>query len=80
MFFKFPFPSIKKPGLSDVMNGSNSGALLRQFLTRKAVNANLLQKMEALLDDYFNSEKYLTKSIPTVQYLADELPLSLRVI
>jgi AraC family transcriptional activator of pobA len=48
----------------------------RQFLTRKAVNADLLQKMEALLDDYFNSEKYLTNGIPTVQYLADELHLS----
>lgn len=48
----------------------------RQFLTRKAVNADLLQKMEALLDDYFNDEKSLTNGIPTVQFLADELHLS----
>jgi len=48
----------------------------RQFLTRKAVNTDLLQKMEALLDDYFNSGKYLSNGIPTVQYLADALHLS----
>ncbi|TDN93339.1 AraC family transcriptional regulator [Salegentibacter sp. 24] len=48
----------------------------RQFLTRKAVNANLLQKMEALLDNYFKNEKALTNGIPTVQYLADELHIS----
>ncbi|MPS64799.1 helix-turn-helix transcriptional regulator [Chryseobacterium sp.] len=48
----------------------------RQFLTRKAFNNSLLQKMEALLDDYFNAEKSLINGIPTVQYLADELHLS----
>ena len=48
----------------------------RQFLIRKAFNNSLLQKMEALLDDYFNAEKSLINGIPTVQYLADELHLS----
>ena len=48
----------------------------RQFITRKAVNADLLLKTEILLDEYFNTEKSLFKGIPTVQYLADHLNLS----
>jgi AraC family transcriptional activator of pobA len=48
----------------------------RQFITRKAVNNDLLQKLEALLDDYFNDETSLSKGIPTVGYLAEQLNLS----
>jgi len=48
----------------------------RQFLTRKKVNTDLLQKLEVLLDDYFNTKKPLTDGIPTVQFLADALHLS----
>ncbi|HEY9008255.1 MAG TPA: helix-turn-helix domain-containing protein [Ohtaekwangia sp.] len=48
----------------------------RQFITRKAVNNDLLQKFETLLDDYFNSETSLSKGIPTVSYLAEHLNLS----
>ncbi|HEX6426665.1 MAG TPA: helix-turn-helix domain-containing protein [Niastella sp.] len=48
----------------------------RQFLTRKVVNNDLLQKLEDLLDDYFNNETSLSKGLPTVQYLAEQLNLS----
>ncbi len=48
----------------------------RQFITRKAVNNDLLQKMEEILDKYFTSEKSLPEGIPTVQYLSDELHIS----
>jgi AraC family transcriptional regulator, transcriptional activator of pobA len=48
----------------------------RQFITRKAVNHDLLQSLEGILDDYFNSEKTLMQGIPTVQRLADSLNLS----
>jgi AraC-like DNA-binding protein len=48
----------------------------RQFITRKAVNNDLLQKLEELLDGYFNDSSSLNKGIPTVQYLADQLHLS----
>lgn len=48
----------------------------RQFLTRKAVNNDLLQKLEELLDDYFNSEKSLKEGIPTVHYLSEQLNMS----
>jgi AraC family transcriptional activator of pobA len=48
----------------------------RQFITRKAVNYDLLQKLEEILDDYFNNEKSLTKGLPTVQFLSEHLNLS----
>lgn len=48
----------------------------RQFITRKVVSNNLLQKLETLLDDYFNNEQSLSQGIPTVGYLAQHLNLS----
>jgi AraC-like DNA-binding protein len=48
----------------------------RQFLTRKAVSNDYLQRVEEILDVYFNSDKASTHGIPTVQYLADALNLS----
>jgi AraC-like DNA-binding protein len=48
----------------------------RQFITRKAVNNNLLQQLEVTLDEYFNNEKSLTQGIPTVQYLSEQLNIS----
>jgi len=48
----------------------------RQFLTRKAVNNDLLQKLEEILNEYFNNNASLNQRIPTVQYLADQLHLS----
>ncbi|MBV7531363.1 AraC family transcriptional regulator [Chitinophaga sp. sic0106] len=48
----------------------------RQFTTRKAVNNDLLAKLETILDDYFNTALALNKGLPGVQYLADQLHLS----
>lgn len=48
----------------------------RQFITRKAASSDLLQKLEEILDDYFNNEKSLSEGIPTVQYLAEYLNIS----
>lgn len=39
----------------------------RQFIT---------QKLEEILDDYFNNQKSLVQGIPTVQYLAEALSVS----
>ncbi|MDO6433448.1 helix-turn-helix transcriptional regulator [Flavitalea sp. BT771] len=52
----------------------------RQFLTRKAVNSDLLSQLEHLLDDYFDKESALTKGLPTVQYLAEQLHVSPRYL
>lgn len=48
----------------------------RQFITRKAVNSDVLQKTEAILDSYFSTNETLNKGIPTVQFLSEQLNLS----
>lgn len=48
----------------------------RQFITRKTQSNDLLQKLEEILDDYFNNERSLSLGIPTVQYLAGQLHIS----
>lgn len=45
----------------------------RQFLTRQTVNSGLLQKLEALLDAYFDNKNPVNQGMPTVQYLAEQL-------
>jgi AraC family transcriptional activator of pobA len=48
----------------------------RQFITRKAVNSDLLQRLEDILDEYFISDKSANHGIPTVQYLSEKLNIS----
>ena len=48
----------------------------RQFITRKVVNHDLLQRLEELLAGYFSNDESLNNGIPTVQYLAEHLHLS----
>src|ERR1700761_3648879 len=48
----------------------------RQFITRKAVNAQLLEKLEDVFEQYFKEELPLQKGLPTVTYLAKSLSMS----
>lgn len=48
----------------------------RQFITRKSVSSDLLQKLEEILDEYFASNRSLSQGIPTVQYLSEALNIS----
>lgn len=48
----------------------------RQFITRKTVSNDLLQRMEELLNRYFSDDHALNKGIPAVQDLAENLHLS----
>jgi AraC family transcriptional regulator, transcriptional activator of pobA len=48
----------------------------RQFITRKISNHSILQRLETLLADYFNSNTLTAKGIPTVQYIASSLNVS----
>ncbi|PWB22793.1 helix-turn-helix domain-containing protein [Flavobacterium sp. HTF] len=52
----------------------------RQFITRKAVNNDVLAQLETLLNDYFNDEKALLNGVPTVAFVAEELNLSPRYL
>lgn len=52
----------------------------RQFITRKLLNNALLEKLDLLLNAYFDDETGLVKGLPTVQYLADQLHVSPRYL
>lgn len=48
----------------------------RQFLTRKIWGSLILDKLEKILDDYFDDEDMINKGLPTVQYIAGLLNCS----
>ncbi|HEU4574293.1 MAG TPA: helix-turn-helix transcriptional regulator [Chitinophagaceae bacterium] len=48
----------------------------RQFITRKTINHQILDRLEKLLSDYFYSNDLISKGLPTVQYIADRLNVS----
>jgi AraC family transcriptional regulator, transcriptional activator of pobA len=48
----------------------------RQFLTRKITNHQILNRLENLLADYFNSDNLIKKGLPSVQYIANTLNVS----
>jgi AraC family transcriptional activator of pobA len=48
----------------------------RQFITRKAVSSNLLQKVEEILHAYFQSPHAQKQGLPTVQLLSEQLNVS----
>lgn len=48
----------------------------RQFITRKISNHKILDRLEHLLNEYFNSTNIVEKGLPTVQYIADTLNVS----
>lgn len=60
----------------DLLLNYNKRFYERQFITRKAVNNDLLTKMEQLLSNYFGDEETLQNGLPTVEYLSNKLNLS----
>lgn len=48
----------------------------RQFLTRKISSHQILNRVEEMLDGYFNSDDLIQKGLPTVQFIADSLNIS----
>lgn len=52
----------------------------RQFITRKVVNNDVLNRLEVLLENYFNDEKSLTNGLPSVDFVASELSLTPRYL
>ncbi|MDW9379526.1 helix-turn-helix transcriptional regulator [Chryseobacterium sp. JV558] len=60
----------------DVLLNYSNRFYKRQFITRKAVNSDLLTKMDVVLENYFNQQETLNKGLPTVEFLASTLNLS----
>ena len=48
----------------------------RQFLTRKISSHQTLNRVEELLDEYFNKGDLIQKGLPSVQFIADALNVS----
>ncbi|GAB3973531.1 helix-turn-helix domain-containing protein [Spirosoma terrae] len=48
----------------------------RQFITRKIVNHEFLDRFEALLEAYFSGDELMKTGLPTVGYMAQQLNLS----
>ena len=48
----------------------------RQFITRKKINHQILNRLEDILTAYFDNGEKLNKGLPTVQYVAEALHVS----
>jgi AraC-like DNA-binding protein len=48
----------------------------RQFITRKIAHHQLLNRLEDLLNSYFNSDALARQGLPTVTYIAENLNIS----
>lgn len=48
----------------------------RQFITRKITNHQILDRLEKLLTHYFENDDLIKKGLPSVQYIADTLNIS----
>ena len=52
----------------------------RQFITRKAVNHDIITSLDKLLNNYFEEETSLKNGLPSVKYISTELKLSQRYL
>ncbi|WP_312824382.1 AraC family transcriptional regulator [Epilithonimonas sp.] len=52
----------------------------RQFITRKAVNHDIITALDRLLNNYFDEENSLKNGLPSVKYISSELKLSQRYL
>lgn len=48
----------------------------RQFITREKTNHQILERLEKLLNNYFSSDNLITKGLPSVKYISEQLNLS----
>jgi len=48
----------------------------RQFITRKITNHKILNRLETILADYFDSEEIMKNGLPSVNYVANQLNVS----
>ena len=48
----------------------------RQFITRKITNHQILNRLEELLNDYFNNDEAIKNGLPGVQFVSEKLNVS----
>lgn len=48
----------------------------RQFITRKITNHQVLDRLEEVLNTYFHQDDLVSKGVPSVQYVSNQLNLS----
>jgi len=48
----------------------------RQFITREKANHQILERLEKLLNEYFNNDDLISRGLPKVQYISDKLNVS----
>jgi AraC family transcriptional activator of pobA len=48
----------------------------RQFITRKITNHQILDRLNDLLDNYFDSDDLVTNGLPTVEFISEALHIS----
>lgn len=64
----------------DVLLNYTNRFYIRQFITRNAVNHDLLTQLEQILHTWFEQEEGLQKGLPTVEYLEERLNVSPRYL
>lgn len=52
----------------------------RQFITRKISNHKILERLEEVLNRYFSNDELLSQGLPSVQYIADALNISVKYL
>lgn len=52
----------------------------RQFLTRKAINHDIIASLDQLLNNHFEEEKSMKNGLPSVKYITTKLKLSQRYL
>ncbi|MGK9118084.1 AraC family transcriptional regulator [Olivibacter jilunii] len=52
----------------------------RQFITRKAINHDIITSLDKLLNSYFEKENSLKNGLPSVKYISTQLKLSQRYL
>ena len=48
----------------------------RQFITRKISNHTILERLELLLEDYFKNDDLISRGLPSVRFICEELNVS----
>ncbi|WP_343672427.1 helix-turn-helix transcriptional regulator [Chitinophaga sp.] len=64
----------------DLMSSYCNRFYERQFITRKPANSNLLNRLDQLLNNYFDEKKAMQNGLPVVKDLAEQLKVSQRYL